>query len=116
MNMNVISWIVEGFLNFLLPLSVLHIICKAMKQCFYRSLLLSGCREIELLHCLKFISRPLSQLLAAHLHLCVVCVLQSGNISMLFWARVEHYSNKQVKTFGSQMAESAVCVQIQPPL
>lgn len=35
---------------------------------------------------------------------------------MLFRIRVEHYRNKQAKTFGSQVVESAVCAPLQPPL
>lgn len=34
---------------------------------------------------------------------------------MLFRIRVKHYKNKQAKTFGSQVAESAVCAGLQTP-
>lgn len=35
---------------------------------------------------------------------------------MLYWIRVERYRNKQAKTFGSQVAESAVRARLQPLL
>ena len=48
--------------------------------------------------------------------LCVVWAVQTGYKSMLFRIRVEHHRNKQAKTFGSQVAESAVWAWLQPPL
>lgn len=55
-------------------------------------------------------------LCAAQLYSCIFSTPQTRYKSMLFWIGADHYRHKQAKTFGSQVAESAVCARLHPPL
>lgn len=71
--------------------------------------------KLSLTLCLSFCLLFASGCVQLWLYLCIVWALQTGYKSMLFWIRAECYRNKQAKTFGSQVAESAVCASLQTP-